>query len=122
MNRVVLCGRLAERPRLSTSPTGLTVALLRLQVPRQGLDGLFQAMDVIDCLAFDVLARELYLRASPEPATVAPPATVGGTTAAYGENLGGADPKPTDIVRLRELLSASPLDSAGRAGSSVAMI
>jgi single-stranded DNA-binding protein len=65
MNRVVLCGRLAERPRLSTSPTGLMVAVLRLQVPRQGQERLPQAMDVIDCLAFDALARELHLRAAP---------------------------------------------------------
>jgi single-stranded DNA-binding protein len=65
MNRVVLCGRLAERPRLSTTATGLTVAILRLQVPRQGLEGLSQGMDVIDCLAFEGLARRLHGGAEP---------------------------------------------------------
>ena len=60
MNRVVLCGRLAERPRLSTTATGLTVAILRLQVPRQGLEGRPEGMDVIDCLAFETLARRLH--------------------------------------------------------------
>jgi hypothetical protein len=65
MNRVVLCGRLAERPRLSASSSGLAVAALLLQVPRQGSDPGREAMDEIHCLAFDTLAQRLHLWGEP---------------------------------------------------------
>ncbi len=65
MNRVVLCGRLAERPRISASSSGLTVASLCLQVPRQGTEQGPQATDEIYCLAFDTLAQRLHLWGEP---------------------------------------------------------
>jgi single-stranded DNA-binding protein len=60
MNRVVLCGRLAERPRISATASGLPLATLRLQVPRQGLSELAPMIDEIECVAFSELAQQLH--------------------------------------------------------------
>ena len=64
MNRVVLSGRLAGRPKIAYTPCGITVAILRLLVPRNGNGGLKDprketAVDEVDCIAFREPAVEL---------------------------------------------------------------
>lgn len=62
MNRVVLCGRLVERPKLAYTPAGVAVACLQLQVPRAGPDGNPEVQtDEIDCVAFREVADNLAL-------------------------------------------------------------
>jgi len=60
MNRVVLSGRLAGRPKLAYTPSGIAVAEFRLLVSREGRcapdDG---PDDQIDCVAFKDDAEEL---------------------------------------------------------------
>lgn len=60
MNRVVLCGRLADRPRLAYTTAGVPVATLRLQVARDDPNGTGgKATDDIDCVAFREIADTL---------------------------------------------------------------
>ena len=64
MNRVVLSGRLAGPPKIAYTPCGITVAVLRLLVPRNGHGGLKDprkeaVVDEIDCIAFREPAVEL---------------------------------------------------------------
>lgn len=60
MNRVVLFGRLAGRPRLSYTPTGVAVAECQVLVPRGGRAPRSEdAFDAVDCVAFRTAAQEL---------------------------------------------------------------
>jgi len=60
MNRVILCGRLAGRPKLAYTPSGVAVAEFRLHVPRKTRgDPDRQPDEAIDCVAFRQLAEEL---------------------------------------------------------------
>jgi len=61
MNRVILCGRLANRPRLTYAPCGLAVAHFRVFVTRRNAQpGDETAEDGIDCIAVRRVAIELY--------------------------------------------------------------
>ena len=61
MNRVVLCGRLESRPKLTYTPCGKPVATFRLRVPRTAPpERQHRGSDLIDCLAFGTPAVELY--------------------------------------------------------------
>ena len=60
MNRVVLAGRLAGRPKLLYTPTGVAVAHFRLFEPRGGRAPLNEdAFDAVDAVAFREAALEL---------------------------------------------------------------
>ena len=60
MNRVVMCGRLAGRPKLSYTPSGMAVAHFRLLVPRGGRAPISEdAFDPVDAVAFREAALEL---------------------------------------------------------------
>ena len=61
MNRVVLCGRLAGRPRIAYTPCGVPVATFRLLVPRTGFrERRDETPDEVDCVAFRQTAMNLY--------------------------------------------------------------
>lgn len=60
MNRVVLLGRLAGRPKLAYTPVGVAVAEFRLLVPRGGRAPTSEdAFDPVDCVAFRDAAQQL---------------------------------------------------------------
>jgi len=60
MNRVILAGRLAGRPKLSYTPCGIPVADFRLLVPREyRLANGEEALERFDCVAFRDIAKEL---------------------------------------------------------------
>lgn len=60
MNRVVLCGRLAGRPKLAYTPCGIAVAEFRLLVRRDTLRAPDDPVDEqIDCVVFRKQAQEL---------------------------------------------------------------
>lgn len=60
MNRVVLCGRLAGRPKLAYTPGGIAVAEFRLYVARRSRSEPDDPPDeAVDCVAFRELAQEL---------------------------------------------------------------
>jgi single-strand DNA-binding protein len=60
MNRVVLCGRLAGRPKLAYTPAGIAVAEFRLLVPRTArLEPDDPPDEPVDCVAFRQFAEEL---------------------------------------------------------------
>lgn len=108
MNRVILCGRLADRPRLAYAPCGLPVARFSLLVPRDGPDGDEDGADAIDCVALRRLAVELAtwgepnvrvnlegrLRSRFPDESGRPCGPVVLLTGAYS-----ADPEPADIAR-----------------------
>ena len=60
MNRVVLCGRLAGRPKLAYTPCGIAVAEFRLLVPREPRHASVEPLpEQIDCVVFRKDAEEL---------------------------------------------------------------
>jgi len=60
MNRVILCGRLAGRPKISYTPCGVPVAEFRLLVAKERrLEPGDEPVEKIDCVAFREIAREL---------------------------------------------------------------
>jgi single-strand DNA-binding protein len=60
MNRVVLSGRLAGRPKLSYTPCGIAVAEFRLLVPKERVpDPPNEPTERIDCIAFREAAQDL---------------------------------------------------------------
>jgi len=60
MNRVILCGRLAGRPKLAYTPGGVAVAEFRLLVSRDGPSSSNDPPDdPIDCVVFRDNATEL---------------------------------------------------------------
>jgi single-strand DNA-binding protein len=60
MNRVVLCDRLAGRPKIAYTPCGIAVATFRLMVPRPPAGGREAAADEMDCVAFRQQAIALH--------------------------------------------------------------
>lgn len=62
MNRVVLCGRLAARPRQAYTPCGILLSQFTLLVPKDApSDGDPAPPIEIDCLAFREAAEQLNL-------------------------------------------------------------
>lgn len=60
MNRVILSGRLAGRPKLLYTPCGIPVAEFRLVVPREyRLPSGETPLERLDCVAFRETAQEL---------------------------------------------------------------
>lgn len=62
MNRVILCGRLAARPRSSYTPCGIAVAEFTLRVHREGRADVqpeTAEADEVPCFAFREVARLL---------------------------------------------------------------
>ena len=60
MNRVVLCGRLAGRPKLSYTPSGIAVAEFQLLVRKERRPDPPEDLDEhIDCIAIREAAQEL---------------------------------------------------------------